>query len=288
MFFKKRKNKETLIREINEIGPWHMAISLNNEVNTGMAETKDSGRFLSPSLSLNREKTFKKMVNNIYPNGLGGKTFLDHACNSGGLCFWAKDLGAKYCYGYDVREHWIRQAKYVLKHREMDSSNIKFKVMDLYDLPKNLPKKKQFDISWFSGIFYHLPDPVRGLKIAADKTKELLVVSTATKNDLDPEPEEGVLFRSWEGKDYLMTGVYNLNWFPSGPNCLKGILKWLGFPHARIIKWKKQVINKRRPDDKSHRIGRLLIVASRNYKTLRNIKDAVPIESVEANWHNSL
>ena len=49
--------------------------------------------------------------------------------------------------------------------------------MDLYDAPKHdLPK---FDFTYFSGILYHLPDPITGLKIAADLTKEVLFISTA-------------------------------------------------------------------------------------------------------------
>ena len=48
--------------------------------------------------------------------------------------------------------------------------DIRFEVCDLYALPElDLPS---FDITLFNGIFYHLPEPVTGLKIAADLTKE--------------------------------------------------------------------------------------------------------------------
>ena len=48
--------------------------------------------------------------------------------------------------------------------------------MDLYDLPER--GLEPFDLTIFKGIFYHLPDPVRGLKIAADLTKEALILDT--------------------------------------------------------------------------------------------------------------
>jgi len=277
------KSDETLISEMEAIGPWHMDIALNERVTTGMTAAQDSEKSLSPSL-LAKEKHFKKVLSRIYPDGLTGKTFSDHACNSGGYCFWAKDLGAERTFGYDVRDHWINQARYVVEHREQDTSNMRFEVLDLYDVPKALGETTKFDITWFSGIFYHLPDPVTGLKIAADRTRELLYISTATQNYMDPEPEKGALYGSFEGKDYLMTGVHNLNWFPSGPNCLENILNYLGFRSMKVIRWNKQVVNKRRPGDKSHSVGRISLVAARNPALIEHMGDGTIVDSRELDW----
>jgi len=108
------KSDEVLINEMEAIGPWHMDIALNERVTTGMTSAQDREKSLSPSL-LSKERHFKRVLTRIYPDGLAGKTFSDHACNSGGYCFWAKDLGAERTFGYDVRDHWIDQARYVVE-----------------------------------------------------------------------------------------------------------------------------------------------------------------------------
>ena len=46
------------------------------------------------------------------------------------------------------------------------SEDIDFEVPRLYDLPER--ELEPFDITLFNGIFYHLPEPVGGLRIAAD------------------------------------------------------------------------------------------------------------------------
>ena len=49
---------------------------------------------------------------------------------------------------------------------------------DLLDVGERLGNER-FDICLFKGIFYHLPDPVAGLKIVADRTDEVLILDTA-------------------------------------------------------------------------------------------------------------
>ncbi len=279
------KTDSEMIDEMNDLGPWHMAISLNDRVSSGMTEPVDMGKYRSPSL-IDKELGFKELIGKAYPNGLGGRTFADHACNAGGYCFWAKDLGADQTFGYDVREHWIDQAKYVRDNREADTSDMTFDVLDIYDMPSSVYGSTNYDVSWFSGIFYHLPDPVTALKLVADRTTELLYISTATQNLLDPEPEKGALFGSYEGTEYVMTGVHGLNWFPSGPNCLANILRWCGFKATKVVTWHKQVVNHRRPGDKAVTVGRLEMVAARKAGMLRGFEEPVILESTKLDWEN--
>ena len=121
----------------------------------------------------NLKPNFQRQIKKLFPNGLEGKTLLDCACNSGGYCFWAKEFGAESTFGFDVREKWIQQANFLRKNRTIGTSeNMEFEVCDLYDIPsKNL---SPFDITIFKGIFYHLPDPIAGLEIAANLTKNLI------------------------------------------------------------------------------------------------------------------
>jgi tRNA (mo5U34)-methyltransferase len=76
-----------------------------------------------------------------------------------------------------VRDHWINQAKFIQENRTVGPTDgMRFEVADLYDLPKL--GLEPFDFTLFKGIFYHLPDPITGLKAAADLTKEILVLDT--------------------------------------------------------------------------------------------------------------
>src|SRR5438046_2699327 len=75
---------------------------------------------------------FLQLLEKLYPNGLGGRRVLDCACNCGGYTFWAKEAGAGECFGFDVRKHWIDQAKFLLQHRALihDVDDMRFAVCD--------------------------------------------------------------------------------------------------------------------------------------------------------------
>ena len=99
-------------------------------------------------------------------------------------------------------------------------------VCDLYDVPAL--GLAPFDVVQFKGIFYHLPDPVSGLRIAADLTRELLILNTATLPGA-----EGSLVLADEGT-HLMSGVYELCWYPTGAAVLERILRWMGFVETAV------------------------------------------------------
>jgi SAM-dependent methyltransferase len=166
---------------------------------------------------------FRDVIHSVYPDP-AGRSFLDCACNCGGYLYWMKEMGAGRCFGFDVREHWIRQAKFLAEHRPEEVEAV---VCDLYDVPKL--GLEPFDIVQFKGLFYHLPDPVSGLRIAADLTKELLILNTATLPG-----EEGSLVLADEGTE-LMSGVYELCWYPTGPAVLDRILGWAGFVETKVV-----------------------------------------------------
>jgi tRNA (mo5U34)-methyltransferase len=205
-----------LQEEIACLGPWHQDIEIAPGVST------------APDTHYKPRGGFHGTMRTLYPSGLAGRSVLDCACTAGGYLFWARELGAGPCYGFDVREHWIRQARFVAKHRESDG--IRFEVRDLYDLPSL--GLEPFDITIFSGLFYHLPDPIRGLKIAADLTREFLLFGSVTM----ARRPDGYLAVSAEGTE-LLSGVYGLNWLPTGPEVIRQILAWAGFAETRVSWW---------------------------------------------------
>jgi SAM-dependent methyltransferase len=199
----------------------------------------------------------------VYPAGLQGRSVLDCACNCGGYLFWAKELGAGRCFGFDARQHWIDQALFLLAHRDAANEDMDFRVCDLYDLPKL--QTQPFDITIFHGIFYHLPDPIAGLKIAADLTQELLLLNTATRNDLP----DGLLVMEEEDPGIMVSGIHGLTWRPTGPAVLTRLLKWLGFAETHCVFWHDEMANQ------APGWGRLQLIAARTTGLLDRFSDVV-------------
>jgi tRNA (mo5U34)-methyltransferase len=274
---------ERLRKEIVRLGPWSLEIEVAPGISTRASldagpgaypETLGKVGFYSP------REAFQAMLQRLYPGGLAGRSVLDCACNCGAYLFWAKELGAGRCLGFDVRERWIDQARFLAQNRTWPSDGIEFEVCDLYDLPEL--GLEPFDITLFNGIFYHLPDPIRGLRIAADLTEELIVVGTSTRSGL---PDD-VLAVSSESDVHVMSGVYGLNWLPGGPRVLEGILRWAGFVETHPIWWLEET------PESSPGWGRLDLAGSKkegllmafNWPTIRRWFNALD-SGVEASRH---
>lgn len=254
---------EELRREIIRLGPWHLDVEVAPGLST-RAWLEAGGTYpesFGDIAFLDQRDDFKRRLAAIYPAGLEGRSFLDCACNCGGYVFWAREAGAGECFGFDVREHWIRQAEFLLKHRPEPKDGLQFEVADLYDLPKL--DLQPFDVTLFKGILYHLPDPVAGMRIAADLTREVMIVNTGTAAGLP----DGALVVDNERTEPLMSGVHGLNWYPTGPEVVVKILRWLGFRETRLMWW--------RPETRPGR-GRLELVASKREGVLAGLPDLSP------------
>ena len=131
-------------------------------------------------------------------------------------------------------------------------------MLDVYDLPER--GLEPFDIVLHHGLFYHLPDPIQGLKVAADLTKDLLVLNTATRSGLP----DGLLTVGSESTVQVLSGVYGLNWFPTGPDVLVAMLRWMGFVDFHLRWWQKET--------ETPNMGRLELLASKLPDGLRNAR----------------
>ena len=264
----KSVSTEDLRRQIVALAPWHIDVEVTPELSTsafldgiesgdqpGSPDVPGSVSFVRP------RRGWEAMLSRIYPAGLEGRRFLDCACNCGAYSFWAREMGASECFGFDVREHWIEQARFLLANRTTGPTDgLRFEVRDLYELGDL--GLEPAEVTMFQGIFYHLPDPIAGLKIAADLTSELLILDTAMRVGAP----DGMLAVAEESREKVMSGVHGLAWFPTGPEVLKRIVRWLGFPEMRIYHWR---VNRRGgPRDR----GRIGIVASRKPGLLDRVR----------------
>lgn len=248
---------EELRAEIRRLGPWHQDLEIAPGIRTGeRAPDADPDPLgVGQPGMLEPGRVLSILMRDVFPSGFEGRSVLDCGCNAGGYLFEATRMGAGRCFGFDVREHWLNQARFLSRH--LPSDNIEFDQLDLLALRER--KLEPFDVTLFFGLFYHLPDPVAGLRIAADLTRELLVLNTAA----DPKLEGHALTLNLESETALMSGVHRLAWLPTSPRVLEEILHWCGFPHTRVHYVRK-----------APRFPRIQVLAARDARTFAHY-DAV-------------
>ncbi|HEV2785351.1 MAG TPA: methyltransferase domain-containing protein [Solirubrobacteraceae bacterium] len=250
---------QALRAEMMRLAPWHLGV----EIAAGVS-TNDSREGMSFSdqpegvAFFDGREFWHHQLRSVYPRGLEGRTCLDCACNCGGYSFWTRELDGGGGLAFDARERWIEQARFLQEHREAPSDGIRFEVARLDELPALTDES--FDITLFMGILYHLPDPIGGLRLVAERTRELLVINTAFRNDLP----KGVIAADKEATDLPMSGVDGLCWLPSGPDVIERILASVGFGATRLTYCVERSVA--RPD-----WGRLVMLAARDERTFADL-----------------
>ena len=236
--------------QLREMAPWHFDMEVQPGLRTSQFNKEEYGDVDLDKVGVVNPDEMKPLLASILPQGgVAGRTFLDVGCNGGGYCFVAHELGAKACYGFDVRDHWIRQAEFVRSLRYPDASSIHFNVADV----KEFAHHDQYDVTLFKGVFYHLPDPIAMLRKLCDLSRRAIIVDSASRSDI---PEDCMV--PWqESKTHVMSGVDGLAWFPGGPAVMKPILAWSGFPHMRVVQH-------RRGDQSQRFRGRFRVIAARD------------------------
>ena len=244
----------TLKDAVERLAPWHFNVRLSETFTTRDGNRPKPGE---GTISLIDPEELRPLLTSLYPEGLSGRAFLDAGCNGGGYCVVAKRLGADYAYGFDAREHWINQANFLKS--TLGLTGVDFECAAMHEA--NL--SREYDISLFKGIFYHLPDPVHALERVCRVTRDVIIVDTATEGARG----EFTMHLNPEGQKRLMTGVHGLAWWPSGPDLLAAILARFGFGETREIFW-----NAVRNSGGRTRAGRCRIVAARSPERLARVE----------------
>lgn len=242
-----------LLKQLQELAPWHFDLPLSDGLKTSDGNREQYDDSNVQRVAVIDPYELAPLLRRIHPDGLRGKRFLDVACNGGGYSIVAKSLGADLAVGFDAREHWVRQARFLAEQLQVKGT--RFFTADLLSFTSD----ERFDICLFKGIFYHLPDPVAALRRVADLTDEVIIVDTETdgrRGDLCLRPHR-------EGQTHIMSGVHGLAWWPSGPDLLAVILEWLGFSETREIFWNSKNVQHRGSP------GRCRIIGARSPDILR-------------------
>jgi 2-polyprenyl-3-methyl-5-hydroxy-6-metoxy-1,4-benzoquinol methylase len=213
------------------LGPWHF----NIEVLPGLwtADCNEEGE-TDPDkrgVAVIDPLEIKPLFARYYPNGLHGKDLLDVACNAGGYCFLAHELGARSVKGIEIRDHWLEQARFVKSLKYPRVGTISFSRRDVGVFLEKT--RKHYDVVLFRGMLYHLPDPIHALMGYCDLARETIVVDSACSYEV---PEHG--FASMiESPTHVISGVNGLAWMPGGPRAVQQILRYKGFKRVDIQLW---------------------------------------------------
>jgi hypothetical protein len=247
-------SNEELIKQMDALKPWHQIVRITPDLSTEIYDEQYTGR------KMVSHKFTGQFVNNVYKENMINKTMLDCGCNAGAHLFGAANIGIKSGFGFDVRELWINQANWLKNNITIHrTDHLKFKVMNIYDIPKNNIGK--FDITMYSGLFYHVEDPFLSLKILSDVTDELLIINTMFEETHDQDNGKDCMYFKNESIFHPLNGVHGVSWVPSGENVIVKMLEPLGFVEFYLMF--KRVLDK-------NSNGRLAIAASKVPNLLKN------------------
>ena len=194
---------EHLRQEGVRLAPWHLQVEITPDLSTRDLH-EASGENLAQGFTDPRP-WMNSLFERLYPTGLGGCTALDVACNNGAFLFAAKEAGAGTCRGFDVRDIWIEQARFLARHRQGPSDDMHFDTCDIYDLPEREIEPADFTIC--TGLLYHLPNPIRALQVVAELTRGVMLLASASV----PGRRDGEFVAGEESKEGLLSGVYGLD-----------------------------------------------------------------------------
>jgi choline-sulfatase len=121
---------------------------------------------------------------------------LDLACHEGWFSLQVAARGARFVRGIDVRPDRIQRAAFIRDSGGF--SNAVYEVGDLFAL--NPERDGIYDLTFFLGIFYHLEDPMRALRIVRSLTRTVCVIEGQVAR------HSGSLKMAWGTQSHMRSG----------------------------------------------------------------------------------
>jgi tRNA (mo5U34)-methyltransferase len=209
---------------IEALGPWFHNIHLPDGTQT--APDHRFGDF--PSFK------WRKLESSV-PDDLHGWSVLDIGCNAGYYSVELARRGATVL-GIDVEPLYLRQARWVAQQYDLQD-RLQFMHADVYDL---IWQRRQFDLVWFAGVFYHLRYPLLALDLVRSVTGRLMMFQTMTMPgeagadtpaDLPLEQRAAMLEESWPKMAFIEHRLAGdaTNWWAPSHACVEALLRSAGF-----------------------------------------------------------
>lgn len=176
-------------------------------------------------------------LHQTFPPDLQGASVLDVGTNAGFFALHAKLLGAGKVVGIEIIPDYQKQAEIC---RQIWNVDIEYRVMDAHQAGEFYDP---FDIVVFTGILYHLKNPLQVLEDVGRLCQDVILVETEV---IMPNPKNLVMVRQGPfGKIKITecrTGfmkfieAYELNgdgsnWWVPDTECVMGMLRTAGFKY---------------------------------------------------------
>ncbi len=216
-------SREALLELVQSFPYWYQHIYLGRGVYT----------LASPSL----HNRVWHAVAAMSPDGLAGASVLDVGTNAGYFCIQAKLHGAGVVVGIDNTEVFLQQAAACRAIWGMDIEYVALDAQDVHRLDRC------FDLVVFTGILYHLKNPLGVLEQVGRMCNDAIVVETEV---ISPHHENVVHVRLGAPGQVAMTACRggfmkfierdelngdSSNWWIPDTECVLGMLRTAGFTH---------------------------------------------------------
>jgi len=111
-------------------------------------------------------------LNEILPEDFGGASVLDVGCNAGYFCLQAKLRGAGRVTGLESYPDWFRQARLCKEIWNLDADYLPLDAHQLSEI------KESYQIVVFTGILYHLKNPLMVLEEVGRICQDAVIVES--------------------------------------------------------------------------------------------------------------
>lgn len=157
------------------------------------------------------------------PEDLTGKTVLDIGCNDGGFSLIALERGASRVVAIDAFTtpgfHFIR--KHLPLAKKIEYANIDLLGETFLELP-------QFHFVLFTGVLYHLKNPLAGLIRLRHVTRGVVLIETLVDERIKDLPS--MVFYENAEIDHNKT-----NWWGPNLSCFQAMVRSAGFTRLEIV-----------------------------------------------------
>lgn len=199
-----------------------------------------------------------------YPANLMGASVLDVGCNAGYFSIQHKLLGAGRTVGIESIETYQKQAELCRQVWDLD---IEYLAMDAHEVDQ---LDEEFDIVVFTGILYHLKNPLQVLEAVGRVCRDAILIETeiiaeSGKNRVYVRQGPWENTRITECRSGFMKFIEgdelngdSSNWWVPDIACLLGMLRTAGFNYFSPLCY--------------HFEGRVLLVASKKPDSLLDLQ----------------
>jgi tRNA (mo5U34)-methyltransferase len=218
-------DRESLIALVNSFPYWYQRIYLGR------------GVYTLPTLQLHNYVW--QVVETLLPDGFRNASVLDVGTNAGYFCIQAKLKGAGQVIGVDFDDRYLKQAeacraiwKLDIDYRQADIDRLQLHTLG-----------QHFDVVFFTGILYHLKNPLGVLEQVASLCNDAIVVETEV---ISPKHKNVLYVRQGPLGRTVVTPCFTgfmkfiekdelngdgSNWWVPDEACVLGMLRTAGFKY---------------------------------------------------------